>query len=186
MCTGSGFKKFVVLGALCALSAVLVGCVNLDKEPTAGARASIQFIDDTSYKMSVHFHAGSRECTDRTTAELMGPKSRSTLQVAAGKPMVMTVGMDAGYRGQIRLGVGGAIGADLMASTSKQCTPSLEFTPEEGRSYLFRMRSDGKDCSYEFLAYRSEVAKEATPVDLTVRQWIRAMGESGPWCKTPS
>lgn len=157
-----------------------MGCASPYKEPVTGPKATIEFVDEAAYKMSVHFHDGVETCTGRTSAGLVEARSQRSINVPADKAIVMTVGMDAGYRGQISLVVTGALGA-LVQPTYKGCTPTLEFVPEAGRTYVFKMNSDGVDCTHQL--YVSPSVGVSRAVAFNAREWIRAAGESGPWCK---
>lgn len=172
-------RKLADWGVL-GVVALVGACAAPYKEPTVEPKATIEFVDDAAYKMSVHFHGGAEACTDRTSAGFVEALSKRTLNVPAGKPLVMTVGMDAGYRGQISLVVGGAVGAAFQP-TYKGCTPTVEFMPEVGKAYVFRMSSDGSDCVHQF--YKSPGAETETSVVFSTREWVRAAGEAGPWCK---
>lgn len=102
----------------------------------------------------------------------------------AGRDVVLTIGMDPGDRLLLSMVVGGAVGAAL-APSFKGCTPTIEFVPEAGATYVFRMTSDGNDCTHQFYAVSPSVQgiDEARPIRFIARDWVRASGESGPWCK---
>ena len=156
-------------------------------EPAGNSIASIEFIDEASERtMSIYFHGDSKECTDRTTAGLVQPKSQRKLAIPAGQDLVFTVGLNASIGKSLAiLATGGAIGGLIAASTYKGCLPTIDFVPEVGGIYVFRMNLDGKDCSYQFFAKPSanQQSDKALPVAFTTREWIRAFGEAGPFCK---
>lgn len=170
--------------AIWATPLVLLGCAAPYKEPTTGPKASIKFINGGADKMSVHFHQGAAECTDRTSAGFIEAKLPRSLAVPAGKEVVMTAGIDPGDRALLALAIGGAVGA-VLAPSFKGCTPTIEFLPEAGKSYVFRMSSDGNACTHQFYAVSASTqrAEEVHPVQFISRDWIRAAGEAGPWCK---
>ncbi|MDP9992842.1 hypothetical protein J2W28_003218 [Variovorax boronicumulans] len=176
----TGATKF----ALWVIPLALLGCAAPYREPATGPKASIKFVNDGKDKMSVHFHEDAAECTNRTSTGLIEPKSSRSIAVPAEKEVVLTTGMDPGDRMLIAIAVGGAVGAALMPSF-KGCTPTVEFIPEAGMSYVFRMNSDGSDCTHQFYAVSpsAQGPDEVRPVQFVPREWIRAFGESGPWCK---
>lgn len=157
-----------------------MGCASPYKEPVTGPKATIEFVNEAAYKMSVHFDDGVETCTGRTSAGLVEAQSRKSIEVPADKALVMTVGMDAGYRGHISLVVTGALGA-LVQPTYKGCTPTLEFVPEADKTYVFKMISDGVDCTHQLNVLLAGGAPK--PVAFLARERTRAAGESGPWCK---
>jgi hypothetical protein len=169
--------------SICTAALVASGCAVPYKEPTGKSTATIEFIDDASDKMSVHLHGDAKECTDRASAGFVASKSQRALTIPAGDQLVFTVGMDAGSAGQLALAFG-AIGVALMP-TYVGCTPTIDFVPEVGKSYVFRMNSDGKNCSFRFYGRSavSQKTEDLSPVTFTTREWIRANGEAGPWCK---
>jgi hypothetical protein len=159
------------------------GCATPYKEPTGSNVASIEFIDETSQPMSVHLHGDAKECTDRVNTGGVQPNSRRKVVVRAEQSTAFTVGMDPKGLGISHMF--GALGALLGANTYKGCTPTLDFIPEAGRTYVFRMNSDASVCSYQFFArpLAGQPADEAVPVNFTQREWIRASTETGPFCK---
>jgi hypothetical protein len=166
-----------------ALTTSIVGYAGEYQEPVGDATAKIEFIDDASQKMSIHFYADSKECTDRTNSGVK-PNEQRKLAIVAGQDVTFTVGMDP--KGASAALSFGAIGALVGANIFKGCTPTITFHPEAGRNYVFRMNTDGKDCSYKFYAKpAAEGAQpgEELPVAFGEREWFRAWGNSGPWCK---
>lgn len=59
---------------MCAATVALLGCAVPYSEPTTGPKAAIKFINDGTDKMSVHFHEGAAECTNRSSAGFVEPK----------------------------------------------------------------------------------------------------------------
>lgn len=165
------------------IAITISGCATPYKEPTGDSVASIEFIDETSQPMSVHMHGDSKECTDRTNTGGVQAKSERKLVVPANQDVVFTVGMDP--KGTNFALMFGAVGALIAANTHLGCTPTIDFVPEVGRTYIFRMNTDSKNCSYQFYAKPSanQRPEEATPVAFTEREWIRAATEAGPFCK---
>lgn len=160
----------------------ITGCATNYKEPTGEKVASVEFINESSEPMSLELYGGAKECTNRMRAGQVQAKSERKLAVPAGEDTVITVGMTPnGTNIQRTFGIVG-----LIATAHKGCRPTVDFTPETGRAYVFRMNSDGSDCSYQFYVKPSPNQRpdEVVPVVFTERNWIRPMSESGPFCKS--
>jgi hypothetical protein len=169
-----------------ATAIAISGCVKPYIEPTGTSIASIEFINDAPETMPIYLHGDSKECTDRMSAGFVQPKAQRKLIIPAGQNLVFTAGVNVGTGKSIALGaMGGAIGGLVAATIYKGCLSTIDFFPEVGGTYVFRMNSDGKDCSYQFFAKPSANQRpdEVLPVAFTTREWIRAMGEAGPFCK---
>lgn len=162
-----------------AAAIVLAGCATQYVAPAGGPISTIEFTNEAPKPMSVHLHGGSAECTDRRSAGLVKPESVRKVAVPAGSSFVFTAGVDTGNPSAF--GALGAAGGIIAALTYKGCTPTIEFVPEANRAYLFRMTSDGKDCSYQFTTQDSN--GKVQPVMFTAREWIRASTEAGPFCR---
>ena len=167
---------------LMAAALALAGCAAPYQEPAGPGTAAITFAATSNERMSVHFYQGPAQCTDRTSVGLVDARSPRTVRVAAGKPLVVTAGMDAGGAGQAALAVGGAVGAVALAPRYKGCTPTLEFTPEPGAAYTLRMGSDGRDCSYSFEQVQGG---RSEPAPHRLRRWFRAAVGSGQHTGSP-
>lgn len=173
--------RAVVLAPFFLAAMFITGCATSYKEPNGEKVASIEFINEASEPMSLHLHGGAEECTDRMSAGTVQGKSERKLVVPSAENVVFTVGMTPNGTSIRRVfGIAG-----LIATAHKGCTPTIDFTPETGRSYVFRINSDGNDCNYQFYLKpsASQQPEEVVPVAFTKRDWIRAMSESGPFCK---
>jgi hypothetical protein len=168
--------------AVCfAFAVAVLGCAAPYKEPSGRPTASIEFVDDASDPLSLHFHAGAKECTNRTTAPPVAPRSRRTITVVAGEPVVFTAGMDPGGKAKSAFGLAAA--GFVNVPIYRGCTPTIEFVPRAGGVYIFRIASDGTDCTYSFLARSTGTNQAAvTPISFNQRAWMRAVTEAGPWC----
>jgi hypothetical protein len=175
-----------ILVLTAALTITIPGHAATYKEPTDGPTASIEFVDESpSQKMSLHFHGGAEECTDRINVGGVQANSRRALVVPAGKEFVFTAGMDPNGAGMALLGLGAVGGLMAASNTNTSCTPTIDFVPEAGSAYMFRMTTDGKGCGFKFHLKPSATQSpdDAPPVAFETRQWIRAWGSSGPFCK---
>ncbi|HEY8026360.1 MAG TPA: hypothetical protein VIF60_17490 [Burkholderiaceae bacterium] len=177
-----------VLGTLLAfmLAAPLTASAGKYQEPTGEGTASIEFVNDSAQTMSIQIFADPKECTDRGVAFAKAGEQKK-LAIAAGRNLAFNAATDSKSVGP--LFAFGALGAALGASTLKGCYPVIEFHPEPGHTYIFRMGSDGKDCLYKFYekpAADSAQAAEENQVPFTPREYVRAWGDSGPWCKKAS
>jgi hypothetical protein len=191
--------------ATAVLLASLSGCYTTYQAPTSGPTAQIEFFDSTPEHLSLHLHNGAKECTDRVNVGGVPGKSRRTVTVPAGQPLVFTVGVDAEYaRTALFAPIGVAVGlkvAGLQAKPAKcaappcaapeprqkfaGCTPTIEFTPESGHSYVFHMASNQKDCTFDFFeaAQAGINDGDAPAVAFVQREWVRGLTEAGPFCK---
>jgi hypothetical protein len=133
--------------------------------------------------MSVHLHGDSKECTNRVTPGLVQPKSSRTLKIQAGRRLVFTSGIDAPDSHPVF--ALGTIGVLATTAFIKGCSATLEFLPEEGRTYVFTMRYIDGDCGYRLVEAPSanSSASAEIPVKFQTRKWIRAMTEAGPFCE---
>ena len=180
-----------------AVSTITIsGCVTPPSqyiEPTSQSVATIDFINETNVPMGVHFYSGVAECTDRAVSGLIQPRIPKALRVSAGNELVFTSLVKLNSESNKTVGtlgaMGGALGAltalTVMSATNNECITSIEFHPEAGRNYVFQLNTDGVNCSYTFVTgpTLSQQTNEAVPVIFSKRDWIRAWGESGPWCK---
>ena len=148
------------------------------QEPTGSSVATIEFINESTSPMATHFYKDATECTDRTNAGGVPASSQRKLLIPAGKNLAFTVAMDP--KGASAALAFGALGALLLSNQG--CTPTIDFVPEVGRTYVFRMKSEANDCVYHFYATPQAGQTEASNVPLTKREWIRPMGEAGPFC----
>lgn len=177
--SNNGFLCSLLLAAPLAL----LGCATPYQEPTGNAVASIEFIDDAPGPMSVHLHGDSTECTNRVSPGLVQPKSSRKLKVQAGQSLVFTTGIDApGSQAVFALGTIGALAGPAFI---KGCRATLEFIPEEGRTYMFTMRYIDGACGYQLVEESSPSSSQGptVPVRFETRKWIRAMTEAGPFCE---
>ena len=164
---------------------VMAGCTTPYKEPTNTPTATIEFVNDTTEKMGVQFYDDAKECTNRKTAGLVESRSQRKLIVPAGQSTAFTVSTSLGSSGKKLLGLG-AIGGLVTAATYRGCTPTVDFVPSVGAAYIFRMSSDSNECKYQFGAQNpisGGGTDDMVAVRFTVREWIRPMGEAGPFCK---
>ncbi len=153
------------------------------QEPTGDSIASIEFVNDSAQTMTIQIFADAKECTDRGLTFAKAGE-RKMLGVATGHDLAFNAATDSKSVGP--LFAFGALSAALGANMLKGCYPVIEFHPEPGHTYVFRMGSDGKDCLYKF--YEKAVAENSQPseeinVPFVSREYVRAWGESGPWCK---
>lgn len=183
---------------------VLAGCAApLYQEPTSGPTAKIEFIDKTPQPMSLHLHGGVKECTDRINVGGVAAGTSRTVTIQAGQKQVFTVGVNsenANFEvfGKIGLAVGlrgsGYVLRERPCYTTEclnkrqvflGCAPTIDFLPEAGRSYVFQMDSNDKSCQYQFYAkpLAGQTEPEFAQIPFSERQWIRAFGEAGPFCK---
>ena len=171
---------------------MLVGTISCGTpyvKPAGDEVASIQFIDETQGKMSVHFYQNSKKCTDRITAVFVKPKSSRTFDLVAGKSQVFSIGIDSpGAVGLFTTGsvLGGVFGGLLIESALEGgCSVTLEFVPESNHKYVFLVLPDGEGCGYQLFEkpVKDAVSNKAKPVSFKKREWIRANTSAGPFCK---
>ncbi len=167
------------------------------KEPSGQSDASITFMNETPVPMEIYIHADATECTDRSSAGKIQANTLKTLRVFTDKALVFTVAVNLQNERNKTLGglgvFGGALGALAVVAvtspdvkdTKNVCIPTIDFLPEAGHNYVFKLNSDVNGCSYKFVDSPTQNQKfaEAIPVAFTTREWIRAWGESGPFCK---
>jgi hypothetical protein len=181
----------------CAVIAITIsGCVTPPSkyiEPTGQSVATIDFIDETNVPMGVDIYKDATECTDRTVAGPIQPKIPKKLRVSAGKELAFTAAVRLNGESNKTVGtlgaMGGALGAltalTVMSATNNVCITTIEFLPEADRNYVFQLNTDGVSCGYTLVTGPTpgQQTNEAVPVIFNKREWIRAWGESGPWCK---
>ena len=103
--------------------------------------------------------------------------------IRAGKELAFTVGMDINGAGPA---FATGVIPTLITGGYRGCTPTLDFVPEAGRAYVFHINTDGKDCLYRFYekpASEDQKSDQELPIKFAQREWFRAWGNSGPWCK---
>ncbi len=171
-----------------ALALASSGCAVPYIEPTDTNVARIKFINESTNEMFIRFYGDARECTDRTNAGLVQPKSQKTLAVPAGKEIAVTFGINKNAAASKVAALGGAVGAlgfVLFAPSYKDCMPTIDFNPKIGRTYSFRMNTSGGDCSYQLVTepLENQSQREAEAMAFTQRKWIMPMGEAGPFCE---
>lgn len=171
-----------------ALAVASSGCAVTYVEPTDKSVARIDFVNDTSEKMVVQFYGDAKECTNRANAGFVQPASRRTVVVPAGKELAVTFGINTNSSGSKAAALGGAAGATgflLFAKSNRGCMPTIDFNPEVGRTYSFRMNASGGDCAYQLVTEPSASlgSGKAEALEFTVRKWITPFGESGPFCE---
>ncbi|HSV53220.1 MAG TPA: hypothetical protein VLJ57_13970 [Burkholderiaceae bacterium] len=66
-------------------------------------------------------------------------------------------------------------------TTLKLFRLTAAFVPKPMKVYSFEYRQSGQSCSYRLLDITNG-EMNATPVAFTERQWLRPVGESGPFC----
>jgi hypothetical protein len=182
----------------------LAGCAApLYQEPVSGPTAKIEFIDETPMPLSLHLHGGAKECTDRINMGGVKEKSTRTITIPAEQNLVFTVGVDsrsANVKTFALIGLGiGLRGSGyelrLIPCTDTECfkkrqvfvgcTPTIDFLPAAGRTYVFQMDSNEKDCNYQFYAkpVPGQAEQGLPQIAFSQRQWLRAFSEAGPFCK---
>ena len=157
-------------------------------EEPSSSFATIEFKSEADAKMSVYLYEGYEACTDRLGVGAVEPKSGKLVRVPAGSQFVFSSSIDSAVAGLLFGGgvaLGGVFGGLAVGSAMEQgCRATLQFFPEEGRSYVFRMFSDGKGCGYQLFEKPPDNQANATrPVDYVKRTWRRPFDESGPFCE---
>jgi hypothetical protein len=190
-------KKLKVKLLSVAIAVSISGCATSTpqyKEPTGQSVAPIDFMNETLVPMMLYFYADAAECTDRTFAGLIQPKTLKTLHVSTDKELAFRAVVNLQQERDKNLSRVGALGGALGAlaviavtvpAVKDECMPTIDFLPEAGRNYVFQLNSDGNNCSYTFVSRptQSQQSDDAVPVSFTKREWIRPWGESGPFCK---
>jgi hypothetical protein len=167
------------LATLAVGAGSLWGCAVPYQEPSGDSVATIEFRNESAGAMSTHMYAGAKECTDRTAPGGVQAQSKKRVKVLAERRLVFTAGMDTKGAGAVL--AFGALGAVVGGSIYKGCTPTIDFFPERGRTYVFSMASDGSTCTFRF--YSESPLGGGEEVKFSEREWIRPMGESGPFCR---
>lgn len=164
-------------------------CMTAYVEPEHDNVARINFVNEGVGSMAIHFYNDASECTDRLTAPGVKTNEAKTYRISAGRDLAFTVSKDPqGTRALFSSGValGGAIGGVMVESAlNSGCIPTIEFVAEKGRDYVFRMFSGAEECRYQFfqMPQISAPSQRATDVTFRKRQWIRPLGEAGPFCE---
>ena len=158
------------------------------QEPETGDTAIIEFISEADEIMGVSLYEGSKECTDRLGAGPVEERAAKSIKVSSEENVVFTASMDVGsgmFLFSSGIALGGAFGGLLVDSALEQgCSTTLQFSPQAGRHYIFRMFSDGEGCGYQlFEKPSSDNSNKAKEVSYTKREWIRPTDEAGPFCK---
>ncbi|ASU41000.1 hypothetical protein hmeg3_23660 [Herbaspirillum sp. meg3] len=131
--------------------------------------------------MGAYTYDGPEQCTDRKGLGAIKPNTERTVNVPANKRIVLTVGIDLGFQPAQLLMAGGAVGGLLMAAVYKGCTPTIDFVPQEGQQYVFRIDKELTTCAYHF-EIASATNDTVPPLKYAEREWTRPVGESGPFC----
>jgi len=159
------------------------------QEPKSGPISTIKFINDSQHPMSVQIYEDAEQCTNRHKVGAVVYGIPKLVNVQAGKEMAFTaVIQDAGMSADNQKGliaVGGAVGAAIAASAatsgSHTCLPTIDFVPKEGTKYILKLAVNGATCRYDFI---EDSPSNKPPAEFKEREWIRPLGESGPFCKS--
>lgn len=143
------------------LPALLVwGCAAKYVEPTGDKVALLAIENGTTEPVTPAIYGDAGECRNRSVIPSIAPGEQGAFKVAAGKDLAVTVTMS---RREIKYGT------------------TLVFRPEAGHRYLANLNMDAKAGEVLLSDITSLLAPK--PVKATAREWIRASGDAGPWCK---
>jgi hypothetical protein len=152
-------------------TSVLSGCAATYQMIDGPLAAPLSFSNETSRPLSVHLYGGSDECTSRLPlGPLVQSKEVRRTAVMSGQEVTFTVGQDL------------SVESSVSGLVQKGCLATLTFRPAQGKSYRFRFFSVNEICSYQL----SESLGDGSGARLTPfvsRSWVRAITESGPFCK---
>jgi hypothetical protein len=121
--------------------------------------------------MSVHIYGDSTECTNRQPLVplIQAGETRRTA-VLSNQEVTFTVGQDL------------AVESSPEGLVRRGCLATLTFRPERGKRYLFRFKSAFGACTYQ-LSEAADNGNAAGPTPFVTRPWVRALAESGAFCK---
>jgi hypothetical protein len=162
--------KKIMFGLLALL---LGGCVSTYVEPVGEERAPVEFVNDSPLPMGHLIYRGAAECTDRAgIGKLLAPGERRIVYVTAKEETAFEVSQDISHT----LGVSGAIPEVFTG-----CVATISFQADMTKKYSFSLRQANGACSFSFTETGSD--GQVGPVAYEKREWIRALSESGPFCK---
>lgn len=172
-------KRITDSNLVIVLLVFISGCVSTYNPPAGSRTASLEFFNNSDAAMSTHLFMSAKDCADRVNLGLVDEQEGKLINVVAGDIIVISAGMDtrSGRNEDVFEGNGGSDGIKEY----KGCTPMLEFYPEEGKSYILKMRDTDEGCAYTF----GEKDKDKIlAVPFVERGFIRALSDAGPFCES--
>ena len=166
------------------LAAMLSSCTTPYQEPAGSSLASIEFVNDTAEVMGMQLYLDSTECTNRKSAGFVDPRRARKVSILGRQNLGITVIMDANRR-TLPIALNGPMAGAIISHSEEACHPTINFAPQVGHAYVFKARSDGKTCTFQFFERPSANQRpdEEVAVEYTRRIWTKPMTESGAWCK---
>lgn len=157
--------------AAALVSCALVGCVSTYRAIEGPSAAVLSFRNESPGQMSVHIYGDSTECTNRQPlVPLVQADETRRTAVLSNQEVTFTVGQDL------------AVDASPAGLVRRGCLATLTFRPERGKRYLFQFRSAFGACTYQ-LSEAGDHAGASRPTPFVTRTWVRALAESGAFCK---
>ena len=150
---------------LTCLSALLLSaCAASYIEPTGNKTALLAMENGTAEPVTPAIYGDAKECTNRSVGSKISAGEQGSFRVAAGKDLAITVNM-----------------SHRNAVDKVYCSSTFVLMPEAGHRYLANLNFDGEKCEVLLSDITSLLSPK--PIKITPREWVRAAGDSGPWCK---
>jgi hypothetical protein len=160
--SGNGFR----LAFIAALIAPLFSCYSVYVEPAGDDRASLELVNDSPLPIGEQFYRDPVECRDRAqTAKLLPAGERRTVGVTTKGEAAFEISQD--------------ISRTLSVFTG--CVEAISFHADKTKKYTFTFRQVNGVCSFAFTETGPDGRTKPTVYDK--REWIRALDNSGPFCR---
>ena len=149
----------------------LAGCANVYQAPTGANTATIEYRNESPYRMSVEIYKSSDRCTNRSMLiPLVESQSSRLTTVTTEKDVSFTVGQDHGseFNGVERVIHG--------------CLSTITFKPQNGHKYLYRHALVETKCKYQLLDVSANDGS-TIPASFIKRERVTPFDDSGSFCK---
>ena len=172
--------KYVFLIAGVILTA---GCGPVKYQgPDSGPRATLEFVNKSTDKISTEIYKGPDQCTDRIITGPVDPGNHKAITITAEHDSAFSI-INSSLSRNVAIGLGGAIAAASTDDLYRNCSPSIKFHPKDGRLYRLYLEEIDGDCRFRITERKANQAEEPLKAnEFQVRQWQRAWTEAGPWC----
>mgnify|MGYP001809785607 CR=1 FL=1 len=142
--------------------------------PAEGPKATVRLVNGTKKLIGVAFYKEPEECRHRLIVKpmLKGGQDRR-VNVPTNGEVSVTMSQDTGVKFYPTIHIVG-------------CNGTLTFQAQEGSAYDLRFDQVGGVCRLDIVrtATKDGPLPAPEPVTYRGREWIRPMGEAGPFCRS--